>query len=71
MENKITEKILDETHELNVIRCPVCQKVLIALTDPHPEMTGWLCCKHNHKTTYLHGEPVETTKNGSILWKAS
>jgi hypothetical protein len=71
MENKTTEMILDEARELNVIRCPVCHKAMIALTDPHPEMTGWLRCEHNHKTTYLHGVPVQTTKNGTILWKAS
>ena len=36
MENKTTEMILDEARELNVIRCPVCHKAMIALTDPHP-----------------------------------
>jgi len=71
MESKITEKILDKTNELYIIRCPVCNKQLAALTDSHPDMTGWLKCANNHKTTYLHGEPLETTKNGAVVWKAS
>ncbi len=36
-----------------------------------PEMTGWLRCCYNHKTTYRNGVPVQTTKNGNPIWEAS
>ena len=62
-----TEKT--EAPELTLIRCPVCGKVMAAINAP--DMTGWLRCCYNHKTTYYRGLPVETTKGGNTIWQAS
>ena len=69
MENRATELTNDDATELTLIRCPVCGKVMAELITT--DVSGWIRCCYNHRTTYRNGIPVRTTKNGNPIWEAS
>ena len=68
MENRLPDMTTAEVPEPTPIFCPVCKKIIGAIVAP--DMTGWLRCSYNHKTTYRNGVPVQTTKNGNPIWAA-
>jgi len=69
MNHKGNDNKAEQIPEPTLFRCPVCKKPMAAISTP--ELTGWLRCCYNHKTTYRNGIPIETTKNGNPIGTAS